>query len=94
MLTHSLFTATHRRTELTSNIISPRAIHNKRVTLYRPNRSFIGIYMYIHIHSIHTQMHTMTTNEKRGHGFERKQGKVYKRVWREEREEINKVTML
>jgi hypothetical protein len=28
VLTHSLFTTTHRRIELTSNIISPRAIHN------------------------------------------------------------------
>jgi hypothetical protein len=28
VLTHSLFTTTHRRTELTSNIVSPRAIHN------------------------------------------------------------------
>ena len=29
VLTHSLFAAPHRRTELTSNIISPRAILNK-----------------------------------------------------------------
>jgi hypothetical protein len=29
VLTHSLFTATHRRMELTSNIINPRAIHNR-----------------------------------------------------------------
>jgi hypothetical protein len=28
VLTHSLFTTTQRRMELTSNIISPRAIHN------------------------------------------------------------------
>jgi hypothetical protein len=28
VLTHSLFTTPHRRTKLTSNIISPRAIHN------------------------------------------------------------------
>jgi hypothetical protein len=28
VLTHSLFSTTHRRTELTSNIISPRAIRN------------------------------------------------------------------
>jgi hypothetical protein len=28
VLTHSLFSATHRRTELTSNIISPRGVHN------------------------------------------------------------------
>jgi hypothetical protein len=28
VLTHSLFKATHWRTKLTSNIISPRAIHN------------------------------------------------------------------
>jgi hypothetical protein len=28
MLTQSLFTTPHWRTELTSNIISPRAIHN------------------------------------------------------------------
>jgi hypothetical protein len=27
VLTHSLFAAPHRRTELTSNTISPRAIH-------------------------------------------------------------------
>jgi hypothetical protein len=31
-----LFTANHRRTELTSNIISPRAIHNSHV-LYLVN---------------------------------------------------------
>jgi hypothetical protein len=29
VLTHSLFSTTHRRTELTSNKIIPRAIHNK-----------------------------------------------------------------
>jgi hypothetical protein len=28
VLTHSLFTTTHRRMKSTSNIISPRAIHN------------------------------------------------------------------
>ena len=32
VLTHSLFITTHRRTKLTSNIISPRAIHN--ITMY------------------------------------------------------------
>ena len=33
MLTHSLFTTTHRRTELTSNIISPRVSHNTDTNL-------------------------------------------------------------
>jgi hypothetical protein len=28
VLTHSFFTTPHRRADLTSNIISPRAIHN------------------------------------------------------------------
>ena len=41
MLTHSLFTTTHRRTELTSNIISPRAIHNKLVMGISPVSSLL-----------------------------------------------------
>jgi hypothetical protein len=32
VLTHSLFALTHRRMELTSNIISSRAIHNRYVS--------------------------------------------------------------
>jgi hypothetical protein len=34
VLTHSLFLCTHRRTELTSNIINPRPIHNRYPILY------------------------------------------------------------
>lgn len=33
----------------------------------------------------------VTTTEKEGHGFERKQGSVYRRVWREEMEGENHV---
>jgi hypothetical protein len=34
VLTHSLFSITHRGTELTSNIISSRAIHNNALSLF------------------------------------------------------------
>lgn len=40
---------------------------------------------YRNIH-VHTYVHVITSNEKRGHGFEKEQGKVYVRMWREERE--------
>ena len=33
----------------------------------------------------------MTTNEKRSHEFEREQGEVYARVYKEEKEESNVV---
>lgn len=36
LLTHSLFEATHSRTELTSTIISLRAIHNRSATVVGP----------------------------------------------------------
>lgn len=32
-------------------------------------------------------MHIITINERRGHEFEREQGKVYGRIWKEVREE-------
>ena len=41
VLTHSLFTTTHRRTELTNYIISPRAIHNKLVMGISPVSSLL-----------------------------------------------------
>ena len=45
VLTHSLFAATHRRMELTSNIISPRAIHN---SLSVEVLKLDGGYMWLH----------------------------------------------
>lgn len=36
----------------------------------------------------------VTTTEKEGHGFERKQGRVYRRVWSEEMEGGNHVIIL
>ena len=35
MLTHSLFTVTHRRKKLTSNIISPGPIHNNNPLMFQ-----------------------------------------------------------
>lgn len=34
---------------------------------------------------IYAYMFVTTINEKRGHEFKRKQGKVYGRIWKEER---------
>lgn len=36
----------------------------------------------------------ITATEKEGHEFERKQGRVYRRVWREEMEGENRVIIL
>lgn len=38
-----------------------------------------------------TYMHAVTVDEKRGHGFEREQGGVYRKAWREVRREQNVV---
>lgn len=35
-----------------------------------------------------------TTNEERGHSLEREQGEVYRRVWREEKEEVCDIIIL
>jgi hypothetical protein len=40
VLTHSLFTTPHWRTDLTSNIISPRAIDNNKVAFGQAYREF------------------------------------------------------
>lgn len=39
-------------------------------------------------------MHTITVNEKRGHGFEGEQGRMYERTWGEERKGRNAVIIL
>lgn len=49
---------------------------------------YLGICMYIHIHVVYNN------NLKRGHKFERKQGGMYGRVWREGVEGRNDVTAL
>lgn len=50
----------------------------KQVTLYKWNR------LHLEVHNAHICL--ATTNEKKiGHEFEKEQGCVYERVWREER---------
>lgn len=54
------------------------------------------IHIHIHIRYIYTlyiYMHA-TTNEERGHSLEREQGEVYRRVWREEKEEVCDIIIL
>lgn len=35
-----------------------------------------------------------TTNEERGHSLEREQGEAYRRVWREEKEDVYDIIIL
>jgi hypothetical protein len=57
VLTRSLFTTPHRRTELTTNIISPRAIHNTPlqgwIVIFKPNKPFppLAVFWLIFNHS-------------------------------------------
>ena len=48
---------------------------------------FLGFSLCI---CMHRNMHTIAFNLKRGHEFEREQGRVYGRVWKEERKEEGK----
>jgi hypothetical protein len=56
------------------------------VTLYRLRRLYVGMYIYIIYLSISIWMHIIAINffinEKRGHEFDKEQGRVYGRVWR------------
>lgn len=40
--------------------------------------------LYLGIYSIHTYLYACNNNEKRGHEFQRDQGRVYYRFWRKE----------
>ena len=61
--------------------ISPEYTHTRDIV--QTKQVLLGsIYVY-------TYMHTITTNAKRGHGFERKEGEVYRRVWGGGRERAN-----
>ena len=47
--------------------------------IYRLIRLHLGIYIYIYETTVH---------DKGGHAFEREQGRIYGRVWREQKEII------
>ena len=60
-----------------------------QVTLYRLQVIFSNV------HNMHVQyVCAATINEKRGHEFEREQGRLYGRAWRGKREGGNDVTVL
>ena len=67
-------------------MVSPE---NIQVTLYGLNRFFKCI---LHTHT-QKSMYAIIISEKRGHEFE-EQGGSYGRIWQEERERINVVTIL
>jgi hypothetical protein len=52
------------------------------VTLHRLSRLYLEAYVYLCIQITHVE-----SSEQRGYGFEREQGRVGGRPWREERKE-------
>lgn len=63
---------------------APENIHTSS-TMQTEKAKFI----YVEPPPPHT--HTLTISENRGHEFERKQGQVYERVWREKMGRVNDV---
>lgn len=59
------------------------------MTLYGMSRLYSCIQEFMYMH-----MYVITMNEKRGLEFEREQGQVYGRVWREAKEGQNDVIIL
>lgn len=43
---------------------------------------------------VYTYIHVIVIHDKRGNDFEKEKRRVYRRVWREERQGVNDVTLL
>lgn len=64
-------------------MMSPENIHTSTQTA-QVVFTYLGIYRY-------TYMYVATSNDRRGHEFEREQGGLYGRLWRKEKEGGNHI---
>lgn len=76
-----------RHIKLPNTNVSSENIHMNHVT-----QTEQAVFRNTHTHTcIYAYMHVTISNEKRGLGFERKQGKIYKRFWERKRRESDTI---